>query len=264
MIITVTNQKGGTGKTTTAVNIAAFFARQKYKTLLIDLDPQSNATSGVGMYDRELPGIYEVMREDYAPEEVVRSTSFKHLDILPSTPDVAGLNVELVNREDREFILNRILTAFASNYDIVIMDTPPSLGLVTLNGLVASDYVLLPVQCEYYALEGLGQLMETVQLVREYVNDRLHVLGAVLTMHDRRNKISQQVAQDVRQNFPDYVFSTVIPRNVSLSEAPSFGKPIFQYAALSRGASAYKRLGNEIISQLQERSEEAESNTSDV
>lgn len=256
MILTVTNQKGGTGKTTTAVNVAAFFARQKYKTLLVDLDPQSNATSGVGMYDRELPGVYEVMREDYSVEEVVRHSQFNNLDVLPATPDVAGLNVELVNREDREFILDGVLEPLAKRYDMVVMDTPPSLGLVTLNGLVASDYVLLPVQCEYYALEGLGQLMETVQLIQEYVNAELNVLGAVLTMHDRRNKISQQVAQDVRQNFPGYVFESVIPRNVSLSEAPSFGKPIFQYAALSRGASSYKKLGNEIIRELKKRTPE--------
>jgi chromosome partitioning protein len=248
MIITVTNQKGGTGKTTTSINIATSLAKIGKKTLLVDLDPQSNATSGIGFELQDRAGLYELMMDNTIPlSQSIHLTRYPKLDIVAGTPDVAGIGVELVTMENREFILMEQLQGLHHLYDYIIIDSPPSLGLLTINGLVAADKVMIPVQCEYYALEGLGQLIETIQLITDNLKPSLSVLGAVLTMYDRRNRLSAMVAKEVTKFFPGYVFDTVIPRNVSLSEAPSFGKSIQDYAPLSKGAFAYRRLAQELV-----------------
>lgn len=246
MIITVTNQKGGTGKTTTSVNLAAYLGKMGKKVLLVDLDPQGNATSGLGMTG-VTTGMYDFMMNDESFHTAIVSTQYKNLHVVPGTQDTAGIAVEIVNHPKREFILSQKIAVIEPQYDFVIIDSPPSLGLITLNGLVAADKVLIPVQCEYYALEGLGQLLETVQLVSKSVKPSLRVLGALLTMHDKRNRLSHMVVKEVRRYFPGYVFDTVIPRNVALSEAPSFGKPIHAYNNLSKGAFAYRKLAEEVI-----------------
>lgn len=248
MIITVTNQKGGTGKTTTSINLASYLAKLGKKVLLVDLDPQSNATSGLGFSLNGKPGLYELMMDNSIPlSHSIHSTRSPQLDIIAGSSDVAGIGVELVNMERREFVLMEQLQSLSHLYDYIIIDSPPSLGLLTINGLVAADSIVIPVQCEYYALEGLGQLMETIQLITDNLKPDLTVLGAVLTMYDRRNRLSAMVAKEVSKFFPGYVFDTIIPRNVSLSEAPSFGKPIHDYAPLSKGSFAYRKLAQELI-----------------
>ena len=248
MIITVTNQKGGTGKTTTSINLASYLSKFGKKVVLIDLDPQSNATSGLGFEIGNKAGLYELMMDDNTPlNHSIHSTRYSKLDIIAGTSDVAGIGVELVNMNRREFVLYDQLQSLTHLYDYIIIDSPPSLGLLTINGLVAADKVIIPVQCEYYALEGLGQLLETIQLISDNLKPDLSVLGAILTMYDRRNRLSAMVAKEVSKFFPGYVFDTVIPRNVSLSEAPSFGKAIHDYAPLSKGAFAYRQLAQELI-----------------
>lgn len=248
MIITITNQKGGTGKTTTSINLASYLAKFGKKVILIDLDPQSNATSGLGFELGDKAGLYELMMDDnISLNQSIHSTKYPKLDIIAGTPDVAGIGVELVNMNRREFILYDQLQSLIHLYDYILIDSPPSLGLLTINGLVAADKIIIPVQCEYYALEGLGQLMETIQLLANNLKPDLSVLGAVLTMYDRRNRLSAMVAKEVSKFFPGYVFDTVIPRNVSLSEAPSFGKAIHDYAPLSKGSFAYRQLTQEFI-----------------
>lgn len=248
MIITVTNQKGGTGKTTTSINLASYLAKLGKKVLLVDLDPQSNATSGLGFSLNGKPGLYELMMDNSIPlSHSIHPTRSSQLDIIAGSSDVAGIGVELVNMERREFILMDQLQSLSHLYDYIVIDSPPSLGLLTINGLVAADSIVIPVQCEYYALEGLGQLMETIQLITDNLKPDLTVLGAVLTMYDRRNRLSAMVAKEVSKFFPGYVFDTIIPRNVSLSEAPSFGKPIHDYAPLSKGSFAYRKLAQELI-----------------
>lgn len=248
MIITVTNQKGGTGKTTTSINLASYLAKLGKKVLLVDLDPQSNATSGIGFSLNGKPGLYELMMDNSIPlSHSIHPTKSSQLDIIAGSSDVAGIGVELVNMERREFVLMDQLQSLSHLYDYIIIDSPPSLGLLTINGLVAADSIVIPVQCEYYALEGLGQLMETIQLITDNLKPDLTVLGAVLTMYDRRNRLSAMVAKEVSKFFPGYVFDTIIPRNVSLSEAPSFGKPIHDYAPLSKGSFAYRKLAQELI-----------------
>ncbi len=248
MIITVTNQKGGTGKTTTSINLASYLAKLGKKVLLVDLDPQSNATSGLGFSLNGKPGLYELMMDNSIPlSHSIHPTRSSQLDIIAGSSDVAGIGVELVNMERREFVLMDQLQSLSHLYDYIIIDSPPSLGLLTINGLVAADSIVIPVQCEYYALEGLGQLMETIQLITDNLKPDLTVLGAVLTMYDRRNRLSAMVAKEVSKFFPGYVFDTIIPRNVSLSEAPSFGKPIHDYAPLSKGSFAYRKLAQELI-----------------
>lgn len=250
MIITVTNQKGGTGKTTTSINGAAYLAQLGRKVLLVDLDPQTNATSGLGV-NVENGNLYDLLQRDNVPfQDCLQNTRYENLDILPGSPDLAGLPVEITYLDKREFRLHEHLQPIAPLYDYIIIDSPPSLGLITINGLVASDKVLIPVQSEYYALEGLGQLLQTVNRISRYVK-QMSILGAVLTMHDRRNRLSHQVAKEMKRHFPGYVFSSIIPRNVSLSEAPSFGKPIHAYAKLSKGAFAYRSLAQEIIGQVE-------------
>jgi len=246
---TFANQKGGVGKTTTAVNLGAFLADAGFKVLIVDMDPQANATSSLGVDKRGLPAsIYDLLIGNRSLPQVLHLTSRVRLDLLPSTPDLAGLEVEAVSFQGREFLLQRALEPAQGLYDYVLVDTPPSLGLLTVNGLVAADAgVMIPVQCEYLALEGLTQLMQTLQLVRNNLNPRLRVAGLILTMYDGRTRLAQQVVQEVRAHFPRETMQTVIPRNVRLGEAPSYGEPILGYAPFSSGAQAYQALAEEFL-----------------
>ncbi len=247
-VISVVNAKGGVGKSTTAVNLGAYLAALGKYVLLVDLDPQANATVGVGVNWRTLDKhLYHSLAEFIAPEEIIRKTGLFGYDILPAAPALAGATIELVNVERREWRLYDLLRNIRTNYDYIIVDSPPSLGLLTLNGLVAAEEVIIPVQCEYYALEGLGQLLETINLIRDNLGRDIKIKGALLTMYDRRQKLSREVVKEVRRNFPGYVFSAVIPRAVSLAEAPSFGKTILQHAPFSPGSNAYRELAQEII-----------------
>jgi len=247
--IACANQKGGVGKTTTAVNLAASLAAAEQRTLLVDGDPQGNATSGIGLTpDRVVRTTYEVLiGESPASDAIVSSVQFRKLDVLPATPDLAGAEVELVNREGRERAMSRGLASVRDSYDYILIDCPPSLGLITLNMLAAADALLIPLQCEYYALEGLSQLVNTIRRVREGLNPRLEIDGVLLTMYDARLNLSRQVAADAREYFGAGVFETVIPRNVRLAEAPSFGKPIILYDVASVGAQAYMKVAEELI-----------------
>jgi chromosome partitioning protein len=248
VIISVVNQKGGVGKTTTALNLAAALAEAGKFVLLVDLDPQGNATSGLGLKNQELEkGLYHALVSEHRLHDVVLNTAHAGLRVVPSTPDLAGANVELVNVEGREMKLSDILNEVKHAYDYIIIDSPPSLGLLTLNGLVAADKILIPVQAEYYALEGLGQLLRTIDLVRENIKPELQVLGAILTMYDGRNRLSEEVMQELYKFFPNNIFRSVIPRTVRLAEAPSFGKSIFHYEPTGKGAKAYERLAREIL-----------------
>lgn len=247
-IIAVVNQKGGVGKTTTAINLAAYLAERGKFVLLVDVDPQANATSGVGHNYRELEhGLYDALIGTKPLRDVLHSTAIDGFRVAPATPALAGANVELVNVEGREFKLRNMLEELAHSYDYIIIDCPPSLGLLTVNSLVAAEEVLIPVQAEYYALEGLGQLLETLELVRESINPNLKILGAVITMFNSANKLSKDVEQELRKFFPNKIFDTIIPRNVKLAEAPSFGKVIMHYDKFSRGAAAYSALADEVL-----------------
>ncbi|MFA6424494.1 MAG: AAA family ATPase [Candidatus Magasanikbacteria bacterium] len=248
VIISVVNQKGGVGKTTTAVNLAAGLSEAGKFVLLVDLDPQGNATSGLGIKYRELQtGLYHALMGQSRIHDVVTNTSHPGLRVVPATPDLAGANVELVSVDGRERKLSDLLDEVKHAYDYVLIDCPPSLGILTLNGLVAADHILIPVQAEYYALEGLGQLLKTVELVKENIKPELSVLGAVVTMFDGRNKLSEEVMNDLYKFFPNNIFRSVIPRTVRLAEAPSFGKSIFHYEPKGKGAKAYERLSREIL-----------------
>lgn len=248
-IIAVTNQKGGVGKTTTSVNVAYYLAKAGHKTLLIDFDPQGNATSGLGVNKQELGAtITEVIMQKISLEEIVRPTDHKNLFLAPSTPHLANTEVELAQAEGRFVRLKRALEN--TEYDFVIIDNPPSLSLLTVNGLIAAHYVLLPVQAEFYALEGLGQLLETMKLIRKGLNPTLQLLGVLPTMMDSRTTLSGQVHAEITKHFPKQIFKTSIPRNIRLAEAPSHGLPVGAYDRFSKGARAYKALSKEIIERI--------------
>jgi chromosome partitioning protein len=247
-IISIVNQKGGVGKTTTAVNLGAYLASLGKFVLLIDIDPQANATSGLGIdYNKLEQGVYEALMGDKHFKEVIFNTTMPGYKIAPANPNLAGANVELVNMENRESRLEEALLSVRNDYDYIIIDCPPSLGLLTINGMVAAEKLLIPVQAEYYALEGLGQLMNTINLIKNNIKPNLEVLGAVLTMYDKRTKLSDEVLYQLYQYFPNRIFRSVIPRNVRLTESPSFGKSILEYDSKSKGAKAYERLAREII-----------------
>lgn len=248
-VIAIANQKGGVGKTTTAVNLAASLAVAEQRTLLIDGDPQGNATSGVGLErDRIQQTIYHALIGETTLASVThRSVQFKHLDVVPATSDLAGAELELVDHPRRSVLMRDAVDAVADEYDYILIDCPPSLGLITLNMLAAAGSLLIPLQCEYYALEGLSQLLNTVHLVQHSVNERLSIDGVVLTMYDARLNLSKQVAADAREYFGNKVFEHVIPRNVRLAEAPSFGKPIILYDVASVGAQAYMGVARELL-----------------
>jgi len=247
-VIAIVNQKGGTAKTTTAVNLSAYLAMAGRRVLLVDMDPQGNATSGLGIAKREVETcIYRVLIEEAPIAEAIVHSTVQGLDVVPATLNLAGAEIELVSVISREHRLRSALQPLRAVYDYMLVDCPPSLGLLTINALTAADSVLVPIQCEYYALEGVSQLMRTVDLVRRHLNPCLEIEGIVLTMYDSRTNLSQQVADDVKANLGDYVFRSVIPRNVRLSEAPSYGLPISLYDDRSRGAEAYKDLAAEIM-----------------
>lgn len=247
-IIAIANQKGGVGKTTTAVNLAAAMGATGKKTLLVDIDPQGNSSSGLGVDRRSLKNtIYEVLVGKVSIPEVRIHTDFAHLDLIPSSMDLAAAELELVAMENRESVLKESLASVRGEYDYILIDCPPSLGIITTNALCASDTLLVPIQCEYYALEGLSQLMNTVRRVKRQYNSMLDIEGVLLTMFDGRLNLTQQVVAEVKKYFPRKVFATVIPRTVRLSEAPSYGKPIMYFDKLSKGSVAYMNLANEII-----------------
>ena len=245
-IIAVSNQKGGVGKTTTSVNLAACVAEKGKRVLLVDIDPQGNASSGLGVTERS-PSIYDVLLGEESAENAVRKTEFDNLSVLPSDMALAGAEIELVAIPERETLLRKALETVRSQFDYIFIDCPPSLSLLTLNAMTAADSVIIPMQCEYYALEGVGQLMNTLQLVKKRLNPALEIEGVVLTMLDGRTNLGLQVVQEVKKYFKSRVYGSVIPRNVRLSEAPSHGEPINVYDARSTGAEAYRALAAEFI-----------------
>jgi len=248
-VVAIANQKGGVGKTTTAVNLAASLAVAEQRTLLIDGDPQGNASSGIGLLRESLSGtVYDVLIGAASLDDVIHpAVQFRHLDVAPATADLAAAEVEMVDQPDREKAMRAALSVVKDRYDYILIDCPPSLGLITVNMLAAADSLLIPVQCEYYALEGLSQLLNTVHLVQRSLNERLEIEGVLLTMYDARLNLSRQVAADAREYFGSQVYETVIPRNIRLAEAPSFGKPIIVYDVASVGAQSYMSVAKELL-----------------
>lgn len=253
-IVAFVNQKGGVGKTTSTINVARYLAEAGKKVLLVDLDPQGNASSGLGIHARNVEkNLYHAMILGLPAQEIILDTGVPLLSLIPAAQDLAGAEIEMVHVENREFRLYYSLRAVRPHFDYILIDSPPSLGLLTVNGLVASDSVIIPVQTEYYALEGLSQLLGTIELVREHLQPNLTVEGALLTLFDRRNRLARQVVDEVRKHFPGPVFESVIPRSVRLAEAPSFGKSILDFDAFSKGARAYKAMVKELLEKESER-----------
>jgi chromosome partitioning protein len=246
-VIAIVNQKGGVGKTTTAVNLSTVLAQKGKKVLLIDEDPQGNATSGLGIEKNTDKSIYDVLINDTTFEETIVKTPIKNLFICPSNINLAGAEVELVNKMSRETKMKEKMEEIQDKFHYIIIDCPPSLGLLTINSLTAANSIMIPIQCEYYALEGVGQLMNTVNLIKKQLNKDLYIEGVVLTMNDARTNLSNQVISEVKKYFKDNVYKTIIPRNVKLSEAPSYGMPITAYAPRSKGARCYEKLANELL-----------------
>lgn len=253
-VIAIANQKGGVGKTTTAINLAASMAVTGKTVLLIDLDPQGNATSGLGVKrDEEKPSIYDLLIKKKGVDEVILNTTIERLHMIPSRIDLVGAEVELIDMDDREGILRGSLSNVRTRYDFILIDCPPSLGFLTINALTASDSVLIPVQCEYYAMEGLGLLLKTVELVRRSLNHLLIIEGILLTMFDNRNNLCHQVAEEIKAHFNNDVYRSLIPRNIVLAEAPSHGMPVLLYNITSKGAEAYLQLAGEMLKRCRER-----------
>ncbi len=253
-VIAVANQKGGVGKTTTSLNLAAALAAKGKKVLLVDSDPQGNASSGVGVFKSDENGhLYHCYMNNRDTESCIRETRSEKLSILPSSIDLVGVEIELISFKEREKQLKKVLRPAHEHYHYIIIDCPPSLGLLTINSLTAADSVLIPLQCEYFALEGLAQLVETIRKVKRTLNRGLYIEGLLLTMYDRRNRLTHQVATEVKKHFGDQVYNTVIPRNVRLSESPSYGKTILEYDRKCPGAKAYIKLGNELLRRSKEK-----------